>query len=268
MDSSIPKWTYEAYDLIQHGQRHFDIGDDFDRRMAFISFDNAIEIAIKAYHSNPLDNNNFEKLANDLYPTKIDFFCEIAGNTLTDLETFKAEVIGFHRIRNEIYHGAKVTVPRWADIEGIRNAALTVFAILFDVNKKELEDSITNSEPISAINGLSPQEAFLRNYTALEFVLKSILAEHERYANHPNLKTEKSVVLLWRIYHSISDLKSHPEYIRPFKNYTRTIRKAQKINNALIENQENELIEALSASEWVEISDDLDDIREFIALNH
>lgn len=40
-------WVYGPFELLVHAELHYLAGKDFDRRMALISFDNAIEVAIR-----------------------------------------------------------------------------------------------------------------------------------------------------------------------------------------------------------------------------
>src|SRR5215218_8705880 len=52
-------WARGVFEIILHGELHYRAGEDFDRRMALISFDNAIEVAITTYLSlNPIQRQN------------------------------------------------------------------------------------------------------------------------------------------------------------------------------------------------------------------
>jgi len=42
-------WTDGPRELLQHAADHLSLGGDFDRRIAMISVDNAVELAIKTY---------------------------------------------------------------------------------------------------------------------------------------------------------------------------------------------------------------------------
>jgi hypothetical protein len=46
---SLPPWANGPFELLVHAEGHLRNGDDFDRRIALISFDNAIEVAITTY---------------------------------------------------------------------------------------------------------------------------------------------------------------------------------------------------------------------------
>ncbi len=45
----LPPWAKGPFELLVHAEGHFIAGEDFDRRIALISFDNAIEVAITTY---------------------------------------------------------------------------------------------------------------------------------------------------------------------------------------------------------------------------
>ena len=47
----LPPWANGPFELLVHAEEHLRAGDDFDRRIALIGFDNAIEITIAAYLS-------------------------------------------------------------------------------------------------------------------------------------------------------------------------------------------------------------------------
>ena len=56
--SNIPPWANGPFELIVHAEGHLRDGEDFDRRIALISFDNAIEVAITAYLTlNPIQRS-------------------------------------------------------------------------------------------------------------------------------------------------------------------------------------------------------------------
>lgn len=41
----------DCYELLEHGMEHFLNGTEFDRRLAMICIDNALELAVKTYLS-------------------------------------------------------------------------------------------------------------------------------------------------------------------------------------------------------------------------
>jgi len=130
-------------------------GDDFDRRIALISFDNVIEVAITTYLSlNPIQRQNrtYPKVNVEQwlenYHTKIDFFMsEIQGRSLP-VECEKADIVWYHDVRNGQYHGGSATLPQERELQGIRKAALWIFSVLYDVPNIEevIENHITDAD--------------------------------------------------------------------------------------------------------------------------
>lgn len=145
MTAPLPPWANGPFELLVHAEGHLRGGDDFDRRIALISFDNAIEVAIATYLTlNPIQRDgrsypkiDVEKWLNN-YHTKLDFLeAEIAarsGNWKVD----KAHIIWAHDHRNEQYHGGHKGTPEKNVLKIIRDAALWVFAMLFDVSDPEV----------------------------------------------------------------------------------------------------------------------------------
>lgn len=152
MSNSLKPWAYGPFELLLHAEMHLRAGEDFDRRIALISFDNAIEVAITTYLSlNPIQRQNrsyqktqVEQWLNNYY-TKIDFFMlEIQQRALT-IECEKADIVWYHDVRNDQYHGGGAAIPQARDLQGARKAALWIFTVLFDVTDIEqlIEGHIT-----------------------------------------------------------------------------------------------------------------------------
>jgi hypothetical protein len=47
--NNLPPWADGPFELIVHAEMHLRKGEDFDRRIALISFDNSIEVSITTY---------------------------------------------------------------------------------------------------------------------------------------------------------------------------------------------------------------------------
>ena len=139
MIGQLKPWAYGPFELLLHAEMHYQSSEDLDRRVALIGFDNALEVSITTYLSlNPLQRGNREYEAADTekwtknYHSKLDFFfheCAQRGVTTT---TDRADIIWFHGVRNEQYHAGGGTVPQHRELDGVRAAALEVFAFLFD----------------------------------------------------------------------------------------------------------------------------------------
>lgn len=154
--STLPPWAIGPFELLVHAEEHRLRGEDFDRRIALISFDNAIEVAITTYLTlNPIQRGNrtypkadVEKWLNNYY-TKLDFLeAELAARKLA-WNVEKSHIVWVHEHRNEQYHGGRKGTPEKHVLDLIRKAALWVFSILYDVPDAEnrLEQAIVDASP-------------------------------------------------------------------------------------------------------------------------
>lgn len=144
------------FELLVHAEGHLRNGDDFDRRIALISFDNAIEVSITTYLSlNPLLRGNRHYAKTDVekwltnYHTKLDFVdAEIVLRQLT-WQCDRHSIIWAHGHRNEQYHGGNKGTPEKLVLNVIREAALWIFALLYDVQDVEilLEEAVAATLP-------------------------------------------------------------------------------------------------------------------------
>lgn len=168
--STLKPWTHGLFELLLHAEIHRTGGEDFDRRMALISFDNAIEVAISTFLSlnpiqrcwTPVDGGgskvNFP--ANDIkewnknYHTKLDFMEWLCGERSLPTDHEKADIIYFHEIRNGQYHAGGPTIPEGRVLNGIREAAIWVFCVLYDFDKATLEQMLEDEVKRLLDNGL------------------------------------------------------------------------------------------------------------------
>ena len=154
--SAIPPWGNGPFELLVHAECHLRDGEDFDRRIALISFDNAIEVAITTYLTlNPIQRGtrsypkaDVEKWLSN-YHTKLDFLdAEIAARGIPCLVE-RSYIIWAHDHRNEQYHGGHKGTPEKAVLKIVRDAAIWIFSILFDVSDAEtaLNQAILDKSP-------------------------------------------------------------------------------------------------------------------------
>lgn len=138
--SELRPWALGPFELIVHAEMHQRDGEDFDRRMSLISFDNSIEVSITTYLTlNPIQRNGAQYPRDDVsnwlknYHTKLDFFFnELQRRSLPE-KIEKSVIIWYHDHRNEQYHGGTRGVPEARVLYEIRKAALWVFSVLFDI---------------------------------------------------------------------------------------------------------------------------------------
>jgi len=156
--SNLEPWARGPFELILHAERHMKDGGDFDRRMALISYDNALEVCISTYLSlHPLQrqgrsyaNADVEKWLQN-YHTMLDFLeQELQARGMT-WQVERAHIVWAHDHRGEQYHGGKKGTPEKDTLLLIRKAALWVFSVLYNVADAEsvLTSEIAGGSPPS-----------------------------------------------------------------------------------------------------------------------
>jgi len=145
-EEALEPWIYSLLELMKHAEEHRQANGEFDKRIALIGYDNAIEVSISTYlqlhptqragasYPNELVN---KWLAN--YHSLLDFFFDEFMKTLGQKPPIaKQNVIYYHKLRNDLYHEGKSLVPAERDIKDARKAAFYIFSTLFKVNGEEL----------------------------------------------------------------------------------------------------------------------------------
>ena len=189
----IPLWANGPFELLIHGETHFLRGDDFDRRIALISFDNSIEIAITTYltlHPEQRGNRqyvrvNVENWLND-YHSKLDFLEFEIESRDEKWVVEKENIIWVHRQRNEQYHGGNGTIPELRVLDIARKSALWVFSFLFELSdaETELENTILSRNLLQVTNLPEDDldEAIDSEYDIIEIGEQAYLASEVLYA--------------------------------------------------------------------------------------
>ena len=144
--NSVPPWARRPFELIVHAEGHFQSGGDFDRGMALISFDNAIEATIATYlNLKPIHRGGreyprqcVEKWLRD-YRTKLCFLEAEIKTRGSHWEVPEAHILWIHDQRNDQNHSGTQGIPEWNVINTAREAALWTFSMLFDVGDVEAE---------------------------------------------------------------------------------------------------------------------------------
>ena len=149
-------WATGPFELILHGEEHLINGEDFDRRIALISFDDAIEVSITTYLSlHPIQRGSrvYTKVAVEQwlqnYHTRLDFLDQELNARTLSWKVDRGDIVWAHNNRNEQYHGGIKGIPEKQVLELIRRAALWVFSVLFDVSDTEevLKTAILSKAP-------------------------------------------------------------------------------------------------------------------------
>jgi hypothetical protein len=142
--NSLPLWANGPFELLVHAEGHIRRGDDFDRRIALISFDNAIEVAIATYLTlHPIHRGNRAYRNADVerwlanFHSKLDFLeTELRSRGLS-WSVDRGHIVYAHDQRNHQYHGGQKGIPEKQLLTVVRTAALWVFSVLYDVPDAE-----------------------------------------------------------------------------------------------------------------------------------
>lgn len=139
MTSSLKPWAYGPFEVLMHAEIHYQQGEDLDRRIAMIGFDNAIEVAITTYlnlHPIQRGNRTYGRVDVDAwlqnFHTKADFFFAECVSRSIAHSARKDKIVWFHDVRNGQYHSGGAAIPQRRELEGVRAAALEIFGVLFD----------------------------------------------------------------------------------------------------------------------------------------
>lgn len=105
----IKTWTSGAIELLEHAEGHIQFDTAFDKRIAFISIDNAVEIIIKTYLSLPKqffgNDKPSRKEIDDCNNSFTLYLLLLYKNAKTKLVGIDpGDIEHYHRIRNTLYH--------------------------------------------------------------------------------------------------------------------------------------------------------------------
>lgn len=129
-------WLDGPKELIQHAVDHLDLGGDFDKRIAMISIDNAVELIIKTHLGLPERARDSKgpgrrelAEASESFPMLLDLLQKysvnrISGFSLDDIEWY-------HRVRNQLYHSGDGITVELSKVETYLALAITLFKSLF-----------------------------------------------------------------------------------------------------------------------------------------
>lgn len=101
-------WASGAVELLRHADSHISLSSAFDRRIAFISIDNAVETMIRVFLSLPKGKSGVSVPRKELdeaensFPRLLGLLWTHAKARLTGLDD--SDIEHYHRIRNKLYH--------------------------------------------------------------------------------------------------------------------------------------------------------------------
>jgi hypothetical protein len=208
MIPQLKPWAYSPFEVLLHAELHYRVGEDFDRRIAMIGFDNAIEVAITTYLTlNPIQWSNRQYAKPDVekwlynYHTKIDFFFVECGSRSIAVIGKKDEIIWFHDVRNGQYHVGGATVPQRRELDGCRAVALEVFSVLFDTPNVEplLDAHVAARNPVPPPPRNESHDKLIDDeYGLIELCGESQYSSDLIYALDPNRYRELALELQHR----------------------------------------------------------------------
>ena len=144
-------WSEGPKELLQHAVGHLALDGDFDRRVAMISIDNAVELMIKTYLGLPRRKPGAKRPArkqldesSNSFPALLDLLDEFAGDRLTGVSLDELE--WYHRIRNQLYHAGNGITVEAARVQTYLSLAKTLYQNLFETDLILSSESLIQSK--------------------------------------------------------------------------------------------------------------------------
>jgi hypothetical protein len=146
----LPPWANGPFELLVHAEGHLIRGEDFDRRIALISFDDAIEVTITTYltlHPIQRGSRMYPRAEVDRwldnYHSRLDFLDREIVTRGMSWDVERSHIVWVHDHRNEQYHGGQKGTPEKSVLNVVRKSALWIFGLLFEV--QDLGERLTQA---------------------------------------------------------------------------------------------------------------------------
>ena len=130
-------WASGALELLKHADSHIELDSAFDKRMAFISIDNCVEVCLRSFLALPKSKSGINvsrsehDAASGSFPKLLGLLVARAPDRLSGLDT--ADIEHYHRIRNTLYHeGTGLSVDE-QHLLAYRSIAAVLMQNLFEV---------------------------------------------------------------------------------------------------------------------------------------
>lgn len=234
-------WAQLPFELIKHADEHAKSGNDFDRRMALIGFDNAIEVSIITYLSlNPIQRDHHQFPRSQVLEWEKDFhsklrFLEhfVTAILKQSMQYERDEIVFYHDIRNDMYHRGIGVVPAESHINGVRTIALWVFKTLF---KTDAETLLLTPEPNStpttqiaseisyATPNISDQTKFLELIISIRRDLNMLMRMTGELDSHDSAQVPS--IRAWETLFSTGN---------PPSGYDEALKKAETLRSEIVE---------------------------------
>lgn len=135
-------WASGAIELLNHADTHIGHDTAFDRRIAFISIDNAVETMIRVFLSLPssksdvIVNHKERAEVENSFPKMLTLLWNKASKRVTGLDA--GDVEHYHRIRNKLYHDGTGLSVDDQYIRAYRRIAAILLEQLFGITSPNL----------------------------------------------------------------------------------------------------------------------------------
>jgi hypothetical protein len=172
-------WIDGPRELLFHAEEHLNLKSDFDKRIAFISIDNAVELTIKTYLGLPkrirkTSGPSRKELqdAENSFPTYLDLLEKYDADKLIGINL--EDIEWYHRLRNQLYHSGNGITVNLAKLETYFEIAKTLFESLFSI-----EYQMKNTDTYDTNLGI-----FIGKWIIFEKKLRSKLPPKDDFAYH------------------------------------------------------------------------------------
>lgn len=169
-------WASGAIELLRHADSHIELESAFDKRIAFISIDNAVETLIRTYLSLPKSKSGVKISRKDLeeadtiFPKLVALLFENASEKLIGIDD--ADIEHYHRIRNKLYHDGTGLSVDDQYLRAYRGIANVLLENLFEVSVEvKTEEALT-------------LEYLIVNFNKIEKIVKQKLEEHGLFGTY------------------------------------------------------------------------------------
>ena len=154
-------WASGAVELLRHADSHIHLNTAFDKRIAFISIDNAVETSIRTFLSLPssksgikIARKDFDAVENS-FPGLLALLWSHAGGKLTGID--EVDIEHYHRIRNKLYHDGTGLSVDDQYLLAYRQIAVLILKNLFSVDLGEPKPAPTLERLILLWNQVEEQ---------------------------------------------------------------------------------------------------------------
>jgi hypothetical protein len=135
----LEPWMVKPFQFIFHAESHYENNSDYSKRMAYISFDNAIEVTIYTFmhcNTDPKGSRIYQKeelTKVKSYYKKLEVLENYIQKEKLPLKWDKNKINYYHEQRNNLYHEATLSSPDTSELDAIRQIAFWVFSTLFKI---------------------------------------------------------------------------------------------------------------------------------------